>query len=91
MKELKVEVARIKERCGAKLKVGDTFYIRGKGTLDVPEGQRLCLYALQGLIPFLLLGQQDRSAPGNEWIPDLEELCCPDARGVVFKITPISK
>ena len=34
MKELKVEVVEVKERCGAKHKVGDIFFIRGEGTVS---------------------------------------------------------
>ncbi len=34
MKELKIEVLGVKERYGAKHKVGDIFFIRGEGTIE---------------------------------------------------------
>ena len=54
MKDLKIEVCEIKERCGAKHKVGDTFFLRGAGMVEIPAGKKLCLYALNSLFPFLL-------------------------------------
>ena len=46
MRELKVEVTEVKERCGAKHKVGDYFFIRGEGTIEIPDGKKVCVYAL---------------------------------------------
>jgi uncharacterized repeat protein (TIGR04076 family) len=46
MRDLKVEVVEVKERCGARHKVGDTFYIRGEGTIEIPAGKRVCIFAL---------------------------------------------
>ena len=51
MKELKVEVTEIKERCGARHRVGDYFFIRGEGTIEIPDGKKVCLYALNSLFP----------------------------------------
>lgn len=86
MRELKVEVKEIRERCGARHQVGDCFYIRGKGRLEVPAGGSVCLYALSSLMPFLMLKQRDPS-PGDDWVPAMDELACPDEKGVVFRIT----
>ena len=52
MKELKIEVVGVKERCGAKHKVGDIFFIRGEGTIEIPENKKVCVYALNSLFPF---------------------------------------
>ncbi|MGB2763902.1 MAG: TIGR04076 family protein [Candidatus Aminicenantaceae bacterium] len=90
MKDLKVEVVRIKERCGAKHKVGDVFFIRGEGTIEIPEGKKVCIYALNSLFPFLTAKQREDELPHNDWISGTENLCCSDPDGVVFKVTPLS-
>ena len=90
MRELKVEVTGIKERCGAKHKVGDTFFIRGEGTIEIPEGKKVCLYALNSLFPFLTAKQREDEIPDDDWISETEILNCPDPKGVSLKITTIS-
>ena len=89
MRELKVTVSEIKERCGARHKVGDTFFIRGEGTIEVPQGKKVCLYALNSLFPFLTAKQREDELPNDDWIGETEYLCCPDPKGVVFKITSL--
>jgi uncharacterized repeat protein (TIGR04076 family) len=89
MKELKVEVLEIKERCGARLKVGDVFYVRGEGLLEVPAGKKVCLYALNSLFPFLSAKQRQDELPEDDWIAETEVLNCPDPKGVKFKITAL--
>jgi uncharacterized repeat protein (TIGR04076 family) len=89
MRDLKIEVSAIKERCGAKHKRGDTFYIRGAGMLEVPEGQKVCLYALNGLFPFLAAKQREDDLPQDDWIAETVVLDCPDPKGVSFKITVV--
>jgi carbon-monoxide dehydrogenase iron sulfur subunit len=89
MRELKVEVAEIKERCGARHKVGDTFFIRGEGTIEIPSGKRVCIFALNSLFPFLTTKQREDELPGDDWIAETEYLTCPDPKGVIFKITAL--
>lgn len=91
MRDLKVEVVEIKERCGANHKVGDQFYIRGLGTIEIPKGKRVCLYALNCLFPFLTAKQREDELPGDDWISETDILCCPDPKGVSFKVTPLKK
>lgn len=90
MRELKVEVAEVKERCGARHRVGDTFFIRGEGMIEIPEGKKVCLYALNGLFPFLTAKQREEELPDDDWISETEFLTCPDPKGVVFRITPLT-
>jgi len=90
MKELKVEVVGIKERCGAKHKIGDVFFIRGEGTIEIPERKKVCIYALNSLFPFLTAKQREDELPHDDWISGTGTLCCPDPEGVVFKVTTIS-
>ena len=87
MKNLIVEVAEIKERCGAQLKVGDKFEVTGYGKISIPEGKTTCIYALQSLIPFLISKQREDQLPDEDWVKETDLLCCPDPKGVVFRIT----
>jgi len=86
MDELKIEVVRVK-KCGAQHRVGDTFYVRGEGTLEFPEGKKVCMYALNSLIPFLSSKQRERLLAADDWVKGYEELQCPDPDGIVFRIT----
>ena len=85
MKELKVVVEQVVDHCGAKLKPGDTFYVTGKGKIMIPDNHEICMFALQGLIPFLINLQMDIKE--DKYIFDMNRLCCPDPGGVIFKIT----
>ena len=87
MRDLKIQVKRVKERCGAKHKPGDTFYIRGAGMLEVADGQKVCLYALNGLFPFLSAKQREDDLPQDDWVAETKVLDCPDPKGVSFEIT----
>jgi len=89
MKDLKVEVVEVKERCGARHKVGDTFYIRGEGTIEIPVGKRVCIFALNSLFPFLTAKQREEELPDDDWIAETDFLTCPDPKGVIFKIVPL--
>jgi carbon-monoxide dehydrogenase iron sulfur subunit len=89
MRDLRIEVVRVKERCGARHKPGDTFFIRGEGTIEIPAGKRVCIFALNSLFPFLTTKQREEELPGDDWIAETELLTCPDPKGVVFKITPL--
>lgn len=88
MRELRVTVKEVRRHCGARLKVGDTFHIRGKGRLELPDGQQMCIYALSSILPFLILKQRDRGRE-DEWIPESAEICCPDPDGVVFEVREV--
>jgi len=89
MRDLKVEVIGVKTRCGAKHKKGDHFFIRGGGTIEIPEGKKVCLYALNSLFPFLAAKQREDELPADDWIAETEVLVCPDPEGVSFKITTL--
>ncbi|MFQ6069501.1 MAG: TIGR04076 family protein [Candidatus Aminicenantales bacterium] len=91
MRELKVEVVEIKERCGAKHRKGDCFFVRGEGTIEIPEGKKVCIYALNSLFPFLTAKQREDELPHDDWISETEILNCPDPQGVSFRVTTIKK
>ncbi len=88
MRELEVRVVKVVERCGARLKVGDRFFIRGKGKLELPAGQQMCIYALNSILPFVILKQRE-PIPGEVWIPESAEVACPDPCGVIFEIREV--
>lgn len=90
MKNLIVEVAEVKERCGANLKPGDYFEVVGQGKIVIPSGKGTCMFALQSLIPFLISKQYEAELPANNWIKETTQLCCPDPKGVVFNIRTVS-
>lgn len=91
MRDLKIEVVAVKERCGAKHKVGDEFFIRGLGMIEIPPGKRVCLFALNSLFPFLTAKQREDELPGDDWISGTDVLVCPDPKGVAFKVTALKK
>lgn len=86
MRELRIVVKEVRRSCGARLQVGDTFYIRGKGRLELPDGLQMCIYALQSVLPFLILKQREPTPGEDDWIPESAEICCPDPQGVVFEV-----
>lgn len=89
MKDLKIEVAEVKARCGAGHQVGDSFYVRGQGRLEIPRGRTMCMFAIQSLIPFLIAKQREDDLREDDWIPETEDLCCPDPKGIVFRVRPV--
>ena len=89
MKDLKIEVCEIRERCGAKHKVGDAFFLRGAGMIEIPQGKKLCLYALNSLFPFLAAKQREDELARTDWVAETKILNCPDPKGVTFKITAL--
>lgn len=91
MRDLKVEVTQVKDRCGAKHKKGDIFYIRGEGTIEIPGEKKVCIYALNSLFPFLTAKQREDELPHDDWIAETEILCCPDPKGLVFKVTALGR
>lgn len=91
MRSLKVEVVKVKKRCGAKHKPGDCFFIRGLGAIEIPKGKKVCIFALNSLIPFLTAKQHVDELPGDNWVSETEILSCPDPKGVDFRITALPK
>ncbi len=91
MKDLKIEVKEVRERCGAKHRPGDVFYIRGEGMIEIPKGKKVCVYALNSLFPFLMTKQREDELRNDDWVSGTELLACPDPKGVVFLVTPLRK
>lgn len=82
MYDLRIVVEEIKGFCDLPMKVGDFFWARG-GRLVVPEGQHVCIWALQSMMP-LIPAKQRESAEENDWVPHTHRICCPDPNGMVI-------
>ena len=89
MKSLKIEVKEVIEHCGAKHKKGDSFFIKGKGMIEIPGNNGFCIYAIASLMPFLTAKQREDEFSDDDWVPKTTELCCPDPNGVIFKISSL--
>ena len=82
MYDLRVVVEEVKGFCDMPMKVGDYFEVRA-GRIILPEGQHICMWALQSLMPFFPVKQRD-SREENDWIPYTKRICCPDPNGMVI-------
>lgn len=89
MYELKVSVKKVMGACTADppMKPGDYFTVRD-GDLQIPEGGYICLWALQSLMPLLVLKERDAAEEKEEdWVWRVQHAQCPDPKGrLIFKI-----
>ena len=82
MATIKVTVEHIDGYCNLPVQVGNHFFVEGS-RLVVPEGQPVCLWALQCMMPvFPILPQRDRLAEGH-WVRKVNQISCPDPKGKV--------
>ncbi|MGE5653450.1 MAG: TIGR04076 family protein [Bacillota bacterium] len=82
MHDLRIVVEEIRGFCDLPMHPGDHFFLRG-GRIYLPEGQYICMWALQSMMP-LLPAKQRQSAESNDWIPHTSRICCPDPNGQVI-------
>ncbi|MFQ6016439.1 MAG: TIGR04076 family protein [Anaerolineae bacterium] len=95
MYELKVTVTKVLGQCSSDppMKPGDYFTVRD-GDIRIPEeGQHICLWALQSIIP--LLPSKERhivERREEDWMWRVHHIQCPDPNGrVIFKIERMGK
>ncbi len=82
MSRIKVTVERIDGYCNLPMQVGDHFFVEGS-KLTVPEGQHVCIWALQSIMPiFPILAVRDRLQEGH-WVGKVKTISCPDPKGKV--------
>ena len=82
MPRIKITVERISGYCNLPVQVGNHFFVEGS-RLIVPEGQPVCLWALQSMMPVLpILAQRDRLEAGH-WVRKVSTFSCPDPKGLV--------
>lgn len=87
--ELKVTVKKVMGECTASppVKPGDCFTV-SDGDIQVPEGGHICLWALQSLIPLIVLKEREIGENEDEdWVWRVDHAQCPDPDGrVIFEI-----
>ncbi|MFO7866989.1 MAG: TIGR04076 family protein [Candidatus Aminicenantes bacterium] len=82
MAKIKVTVEKINGYCDLPVQVGDYFFVEGS-KLTVPEGQHVCIWALQSMMPvFPVLAERDNLEKGH-WVKNLDCFSCPDPKGLV--------
>ena len=82
MPRIKITVERIDGYCNLPVQVGNHFFVEGS-RLVVPDGQPVCLWALQSMMPvFPILPQRERLAEGH-WVRKVSTFSCPDPKGLV--------
>jgi uncharacterized repeat protein (TIGR04076 family) len=83
MHRLSVTVERIEGHCNLPMLIGDRFIVDTHGRLTLPAGRPMCLWALQSLLPMLILMQRTDPREGDWASRSRQLLLCPDPRGRV--------
>jgi uncharacterized repeat protein (TIGR04076 family) len=87
LKTLRVEVESVAGHCTSQMKTGDSFILRS-GRIYIPPGRKVCLYALQAVLP--LLPAKQRALRDGDWLKDECRVLCPDPAGnVILRIDEI--
>jgi len=82
MAKIKVSVERIDGYCNLPMQIGNYFYVEDS-RLYVPEGQYICIWALQSMMPiFPILSVRERLEEGH-WVKKVKNFSCPDPKGLV--------
>lgn len=90
MFNLRVIVEDVRGFCDLPLVPGDYFEVCG-GRITIPEGKFMCMWAMASLLP-MLPAKQRKILEKNDWLSDVQHICCPDPNGqVVFRIERISE
>jgi anaerobic carbon-monoxide dehydrogenase iron sulfur subunit len=82
MAKIKVTVAEIKGHCDLPVGVGDCFFVEG-AKLTIPEGQHVCIWALQSMMPVFPLFAEKDNLQGDHWVKNENCFSCPDPKGLV--------
>lgn len=83
MHRLRVTVERIDGTCNLPMLIGDGFSVDVRGKLTLPAGKPMCLWALQSLLPMLILMQRSDPRDGDWASRSRQLLVCPDPKGRV--------
>ena len=82
MAKIKVTVERIDGYCNLPVQVGDSFFVDGS-KLTVPEGQHVCIWALQSMMPVFPLLLEKDNLRKDHWVRKAKNFSCPDPKGLV--------
>jgi uncharacterized repeat protein (TIGR04076 family) len=92
--ELKTTVTKVLGECTADppMKPGDYFTVRD-GNIQIPEGNYVCLWALQNLLPVITPKEREITEDKDQdWMWRVHHVQCPDPAGrVIFKIERTGK
>ncbi len=86
MYEVKVVVSKVLGKCTAHppMKPGDYITVRD-GDIRIPEGGYICLWALQSMMPVLVLKERKSGESQDEdWVWRVNHVQCPDPDGRVI-------
>ena len=82
MAKIKITVERIDGYCNLPVQVGDFFYVKDS-KLTVPEGQHVCIWALQSMMPVFPIYSEKDSLDADHWVKEVKTFSCPDPKGLV--------
>lgn len=82
MSRIKVTVERIDGHCNLPMQVGNHFFVEGS-KLVVPEGQPVCIWALQSMMPVFPIYQERDRLDESHWVRKVSTFSCPDPNGLV--------
>jgi len=86
--DLKVTITKVEGNCSRSRK-GTYFFVRN-GKLEIPEGQSICIFALNSIIP-VLSAAIIKAEKGESILDLLEEWQCPDPLAQVYMKIEIEK
>jgi len=91
MAKLKVTVERIDGYCNQPMLVGDSFIVDG-GKIRIGNGEYVCMWALQSMMPIFPLMQRGGTQKGDWTSKSGQLFVCPDPNGLVhYRIERISE
>jgi carbon-monoxide dehydrogenase iron sulfur subunit len=79
---VKVTVERIDGYCNLPVQVGNYFFV-DDSKLVVPEGQPVCIWALQSMMPVFPIFQARDQLDQTHWVRKVTTISCPDPKGLV--------
>ena len=83
----KFEVESIEGKCSNGTKIGDYFMVEGT-TISIPEGKKICIWALNKILPVLPLLHEKKDLRKEHWIHETKALKCYDGK-VKFAIKEV--
>jgi uncharacterized repeat protein (TIGR04076 family) len=83
MHRLRVTVERIDGYCNLPMLIGDSFIVDERGRLTLPSGKHMCLWAMQSLMPMLILMPRSDPREGDWSSSSRQHMICPDPKGLV--------
>jgi carbon-monoxide dehydrogenase iron sulfur subunit len=82
MSRIKVTVERVDGYCDLPLQLGNHFFV-DDSRLVVPDGQPVCIWALQSMMPIFPILPHRHRLPESHWVRQVSTFCCPDPKGRV--------